>query len=92
MLGFAFGTLRLHRVAAAIGPTNLPSLALIDKLGFQREGKIRDHVICDGHWRDSLLFSLLADDPAARLLMDTLVRPGEVGVSRTCALRSAGTT
>jgi ribosomal-protein-alanine N-acetyltransferase len=62
MLRFAFETLHLHRVSAAIGPENLASIAVVKRLGFTYEGRIRHHVFTNGAWRDSLLYSLLADE------------------------------
>lgn len=59
MLDFAFGPLGLHRVQAACGPDNLGSQAVLDKLGFTREGRMRDHVHTNGAWRDSILYSIL---------------------------------
>ena len=59
---FGFRELGLHRVSAAIGPDNQPSIRLIERLGFQHEGRIRDHVFTNGAWRDSLLYAVLADD------------------------------
>lgn len=69
LVAFAFRELALHRVSAAIGPRNAPSIALVEKLGFTREGVLRDHVFTNGAWRDSVLYSVLAhewpgdDDP-----------------------------
>jgi ribosomal-protein-alanine N-acetyltransferase len=62
MLKFAFGPLALHRVTAAIGPENLASIAVVDRLGFSYEGLLRDHVFTNNAWRDSLLYSLLAPE------------------------------
>jgi RimJ/RimL family protein N-acetyltransferase len=59
---FGFETLGLHRISAAIGPDNEPSIALAKRLGMQYEGRIRDHVYTNGAWRDSLLYSALADE------------------------------
>ncbi|MEV6907607.1 GNAT family protein [Amycolatopsis sp. NPDC051071] len=59
ILTFAFGTLDLHRITAAIGPDNHASQAVVKKLGFTREGVLRDHVFTNGAWRDSVLFSVL---------------------------------
>lgn len=70
---YGFRELKLHRISAAIGPDNAPSVALINKLGFMYEGRVRDHVHTNGAWRDSLLFSVLRHEWAednARL--DTL--------------------
>jgi RimJ/RimL family protein N-acetyltransferase len=59
MLRFAFTDLALHRVSAAIGPENLASVAVVKRLGFTHEGRIRHHVFTNGAWRDSLLYSIL---------------------------------
>jgi ribosomal-protein-alanine N-acetyltransferase len=59
MLGFAFDQLGLHRITAAIGPENPASQAVVKRLGFSREGVLREHVFTNGAWRDSVLFSLL---------------------------------
>ncbi|MFI6290431.1 GNAT family N-acetyltransferase [Nonomuraea sp. NPDC050790] len=59
---FAFRSLDLHRVSAAIGPTIRVSMLLVTKLGFVPEGRIRDHVFTNGAWRDSVLYSVLNDE------------------------------
>ena len=69
MLDFGFRDLRLHRISAAIGPNNAPSIALVKRLGFQHEGRIRDHVHTNGAWRDSVLYSILDHE---RLTADQL--------------------
>lgn len=56
---FAFTELGLHRISAAIGPENAASIAMVEKLGFTREGVLRDHVFTNGSWRDSILYSVL---------------------------------
>ncbi|TCO24829.1 RimJ/RimL family protein N-acetyltransferase [Kribbella steppae] len=62
LLRLAFGPLDLHRVSAAIGPENEASIAVVKRLGFTYEGRIRDHVFTNGDWRDSLLYSLLESE------------------------------
>ena len=54
LVNYGFEQLDLHRISAAIGPDNAPSIALVQRLGFQYEGCIRDHVYTNGAWRDSL--------------------------------------
>ncbi|WP_334174894.1 GNAT family protein [Pseudoxanthobacter sp.] len=63
VLQFAFGTLRLHRVEAACLPYNAPSIGLLEKVGFQREGYARRYLCINGAWQDHLLFAVLSDDP-----------------------------
>jgi [ribosomal protein S5]-alanine N-acetyltransferase len=60
LLEFAFGELHLHRIEADVDPRNARSIAALERLGFRREGHLRErwHVgdeICDG-----LFYGLLA--------------------------------
>jgi [ribosomal protein S5]-alanine N-acetyltransferase len=60
-LADAFGPrLALHRVQAAARPENLRSLALLDRLGFVREGLARDYLFIDGAWRDHVLAACIS--------------------------------
>lgn len=59
---FAFDTLRLHRVEAACLTINTPSIRVLEKAGFQREGLARRYLRINGAWRDHLLFARLSDD------------------------------
>jgi RimJ/RimL family protein N-acetyltransferase len=45
-----------------MGPDNEASIAVVKKFGFCYEGRLRDHVFTNNAWRDSLLFSVLAQD------------------------------
>lgn len=62
LVTYAFKELGLHRITAAIGPDNAASIAVVQQLGFAREGVLRDHVFTNGAWRDSVLFSVLAHE------------------------------
>jgi ribosomal-protein-alanine N-acetyltransferase len=55
VLAHAFGPLGLHRVQANARPDNTRSLALLERLGFEREGLARDYLFIGGAWRDHLL-------------------------------------
>lgn len=62
LVTYAFEELGLHRVTAAIGPDNSASISVVQRLGFVREGVLREHVYTNGAWRDSVLFSVLAHE------------------------------
>ncbi|MEA2934197.1 MAG: [ribosomal protein S5]-alanine N-acetyltransferase [Variibacter sp.] len=64
LIPFAFGALRLHRLEAACIPTNTPSIRLLERLGFAREGLAREYLCINGVWEDHLLYALLASDVA----------------------------
>ena len=61
-LEFAFGQMKLHRVEANVQPANRRSLALVERLGFEREGYSRRYVKIGGRWRDHVRFAMLAED------------------------------
>lgn len=62
LIQYGFHVLELHRISAAVGPDNMSSIAVLKRLGFTYEGRIRDHVHTNGTWRDSLLYSVLVND------------------------------
>jgi RimJ/RimL family protein N-acetyltransferase len=62
MITFGFEDLGLHRISAAVGPDNTASISVVEKLGMQLEGRIRDHVFTNGAWRDSLLYSVIENE------------------------------
>jgi len=58
-LAFAFDELNLYRVTGTVFSYNQRSLALLEKLKFQREGVFREFLERDGERCDMLLFGLL---------------------------------
>jgi ribosomal-protein-alanine N-acetyltransferase len=56
---FGFDSLRLHRIEAACIPDNAPSIALLERNGFEREGFARAYLKIDDAWRDHILLALL---------------------------------
>jgi ribosomal-protein-alanine N-acetyltransferase len=48
----------LHRVQANVRPENERSLALLARLGFEREGLARRYLFIDGAWRDHVMTAL----------------------------------
>lgn len=62
MVEFAFDELGLRRLEADIDPRNQPSIALVERLGFEREGYMRERWQVAGEISDSIFFGLLASD------------------------------
>ena len=62
----AFSDLELHRLEANVDPRNEPSLRLLERLGFTREGLLRDRYHVAGEVQDSLIMGLLWSEWAAR--------------------------
>jgi [ribosomal protein S5]-alanine N-acetyltransferase len=63
LAAWAFEKLKLHRIEAACLPENVPSIRLLEKVGFSLEGRARSYLCIAGRWSDHLLWALLADDP-----------------------------
>jgi [ribosomal protein S5]-alanine N-acetyltransferase len=63
MTGFAFTSLRLHRIEAACLPHNETSIKLLERNGFKREGLARAYLRINGLWQDHFLYALLETDP-----------------------------
>jgi ribosomal-protein-alanine N-acetyltransferase len=49
----------LHRIEADTDPENLPSLALLEKFGFEREGFFHERWHVHGKWHDSVMLGLM---------------------------------
>ena len=59
---FAFDTLALHRVEAAVQPDNAPSIRVLERTGFLLEGRARGLLKIDGVWTDHDIYARLAND------------------------------
>lgn len=59
LCALGFRTLRLHRIWAARSPLNEASARTLLRAGMTEDGRIRDHVLVRGAWRDSITYSIL---------------------------------
>ncbi|MFD7768105.1 GNAT family N-acetyltransferase [Streptomyces sp. NPDC059787] len=59
LLRWAFDTLDLNRVQAEADTRNVASARVLEKLGFVREGTLREDCVVDGEVSDSWVFGLL---------------------------------
>ncbi|WP_284728028.1 GNAT family N-acetyltransferase [Sphingomonas psychrolutea] len=58
---YIFGVLELHRIEATCIPENEKSIRLLEGVGFEREGLLRQYLKINGQWRDHTMLSLLSD-------------------------------
>ena len=74
-LDWGFRTLALHRIEAGIDPRNDASRRLLERLGFRREGLLRNHRRhADGTPRDTVVFSIIDSEwPAVRRHLQSLL-------------------
>jgi RimJ/RimL family protein N-acetyltransferase len=62
LLGWAFDTLDLNRVQAEVDTRNPASYRVMEKLGFVREGLLREDCIVAGEISDTYIYGLLRRD------------------------------
>lgn len=66
LLGYGFEDLDLHRVEADVDPRNMASARSLERLGFLKEGYMRERWIVDGEVSDTSFYGLLRSDWCAR--------------------------
>lgn len=62
LLRYAFQTLDLNRLEADVDPRNHASVKTLERLGFQKEGYLRERWIVNGEISDSWLYGLLRQE------------------------------
>jgi RimJ/RimL family protein N-acetyltransferase len=71
LIAFGFDRLDLRRIEADADPRNIASIRLLEKIGFVREGYMRERWLIAGEIQDAVCFGLLRREW-------TRVRPGRV--------------
>lgn len=62
IIEYGFQHMQLNRIEALIGPQNIASQQLVNKLGFLKEGVMRQHYFKNGQLEDSVIYALLKAD------------------------------
>lgn len=60
LANWAFDTIGLHRLYAKVFATNRAALRCFEKVGFEKEGVLREHFFVDGEWLDGIQLGLLS--------------------------------
>ena len=59
VLKYAFEVLNLHRIEADVDPRNAASIKTVERLGFKREGCLRERWQVNGEIQDAFFYGLL---------------------------------
>lgn len=62
LLNYAFNAMNFHRIEAEIFAYNKVGIALVEKLGFIREGILREARYLDGQYHDIIRYGLLKEE------------------------------
>ena len=60
LIALAVDECGLQRLEADVDPRNTPSIRVLERHGFQREGLLRERWLVNGEWQDSAMYGLLA--------------------------------
>jgi ribosomal-protein-alanine N-acetyltransferase len=61
VIQYGFDHMGLHRIEVLIPRQNKRSQSLVRRLGFRKEGVLRDHYFVEGRFSDDVIFSLLKE-------------------------------
>ncbi|MGY5146739.1 MAG: GNAT family N-acetyltransferase [Candidatus Nitrosopumilus sp. bin_7KS] len=62
-MDFLFKSLKIHKLTGYANPLNFPSIMLAEKMGYEREGLLRDHYLdYKGDRTDAIVFGLLREE------------------------------
>jgi RimJ/RimL family protein N-acetyltransferase len=76
LLEFGFNNLNLHRIFATCDPANIASAHILEKIGMQYEGHLRENVYCKGGWHDELLYAILEEEWKTNYDIDEVKKRG----------------
>lgn len=62
VIAYAFGTLKLHRIALRVLDYNARALSAYKKVGFREEGRERESALVGQTWHDDIMVGLLAHE------------------------------
>lgn len=62
VLSYCFNKKGMHKVGVVAFDFNTSWIEAVEKIGFQQEGQLREHVLKDDQYCDKLIFSLLESD------------------------------
>jgi len=51
-----------HKIVAKVDPENMPSIKLLESLGFKREGVLRKCICEDNEWKDEIIYGMLEEE------------------------------
>ncbi|HEY2492416.1 MAG TPA: GNAT family protein [Paenibacillus sp.] len=62
LINYAFEELKLNKIEIGVATDNLKSRAIPEKLGFKREGELRDYEYINGRFLDRIIYGLKANE------------------------------
>ncbi len=74
LIHFGFEMMNLHSITSKVFTENKTVVSLLEKFGFEKEGRLRDRIFVDGEYKDMYLYSVLKGEEKNRLLLEKYVK------------------
>lgn len=62
VVDWGFRRLNAHRIWLGVNAENLGAIRCYEKVGFKREGTLREEIFCNGHYVDAIRMSILENE------------------------------
>lgn len=62
VVNYLFSELKKHRVTASVDPDNVPSIRLLEKLGFRKEAHFIKSFRMEDRWADDCIYAILEEE------------------------------
>jgi len=62
LINYAFDELKFNKIEIGVATDNIKSRAIPEKLGFKREGELRDYEYINGRFLDRIIYGLKANE------------------------------
>lgn len=59
VIDYGYTQMKLHRIEAFVEPSNTPSIRLLEKFQFEKEGYCKEHYYYEGKYDDSVMYALI---------------------------------
>lgn len=63
IINYGFSHLKLHRLEAGVATENVKSIAVLERVGMQREGLCRKILPLASGWANNYMYAMLEEDP-----------------------------
>jgi len=62
IINYGFSNMNLERIEAFVSPNNIPSIKLLKRMKFKKEGLLKHHYFHNNKMEDSIVFALLKSE------------------------------
>lgn len=62
VINYLFSNINKHRVIASVDPTNIKSMALLERIGMRKEAHFKKSIWFNDKWTDDIVYAILEEE------------------------------